>query len=92
MTGADGEDMFIAVTVRRGDSTQQQLADALLAAYSEARQKQSQASDDENVFVSMEHGINREQIKSLQAEAEEAGCQVYLVWNKEELNQGEEGQ
>ena len=38
---SDGEDMFIAVTVRRGDNTQQQLADALLAAYSEARQKQS---------------------------------------------------
>lgn len=89
---ANDEGMCIAVTVRRGDNTQQQLADALLAAYSEARQNQSQASDDESVSTSTERGINLEQLESLRAEAEEAGCRVYLVWNKEELHQGEEGQ
>lgn len=37
---SDGEDMFIAVTVRRGDSTQQQLAYAIDAYLSEVQQEQ----------------------------------------------------
>lgn len=86
------EDMLdILSGIRRGNTVQQQLADAIDAYLSE---KRSQPSDDENVTMVTAStargrglGINREQLEALRAEAEAAGCQVCLVWNKEDLEE-----
>lgn len=92
------EDMLdILSGIRRGNTTQQQLADAITAYLSEVQQEQSvSVSNDENVTMvtaprgrvrGLGLGISREQLEALKAQAEASGEQLYLMWDKEKLEQ-----
>ena len=91
------EDMLdILSGIRRGNTTQQQLADAITAYLSEVQQGSPSVSNDENVTMvtapsgrvkGLGLGISREQLEALKAQAEASGEQLYLMWDKEKLEQ-----
>lgn len=91
LNGGMSDDLTLASGIRRGNTVQQQLADAINAYRSEIR---SQPNDDENVTMvsaSPTHvrylGISREQIEALKAQAAESGEEPCLIWNKEDLEE-----
>ncbi len=96
MEELNGDALDAAMTsgIRRGNTVQQQLADAIDAYLSE---KQSQPSDEENVTTvtassrrGLGIGISREQAEALLAQAEASGEQLCLMWDKDKLAQLEE--